>query len=61
MRKGLIAMLIAFSFAVVSCGGAKEETVEETPVEVVESPESTPVVEEGEVVVVEEAEVPAVQ
>jgi uncharacterized protein YcfL len=31
MRKGLIAMMIAFSFAVVSCGGTKEgEAVEET-------------------------------
>lgn len=61
MRKGLIAMLIAFSFTVVSCGGAKEETVEETPLEVVESPESTPVVEEAETVVVEEDEAPVVQ
>jgi hypothetical protein len=25
MKKGVIAMLIAFSFAVVSCGGTKEE------------------------------------
>lgn len=44
MRKGLIAMLIAFSFAVVSCGGAKEEATEEvvdtveTEVETVEVP-----------------------
>jgi hypothetical protein len=29
MKKGVIAMLIAFSFAVVSCGGVKEgEAVE---------------------------------
>ena len=35
MRKGVIAMLIAFSFAVVSCGGAKEgEAVEVEATEV---------------------------
>jgi hypothetical protein len=36
MKKSLIAMLIAFSFAVVSCGGTKEEATEEA-VEVVET------------------------
>jgi len=45
MRKGLIAMMIAFSFAVVSCGGTKEgEAVEET-VEVVEVDATEEVVE----------------
>jgi hypothetical protein len=35
MKKGVIAMLIAFSFAVVSCGGVKEgEAVEVETVEV---------------------------
>lgn len=67
MRKGLIAMLIAFSFAVVSCGGAKEEATEETSVETVETvetepavEEAAPAVEEGEAVV-EEAEAEVAQ
>lgn len=49
MRKSLIAMLIAFSFAVVSCGGTKEEVVTEE-VEVVVTEE----VLEGEVEATEE-------
>lgn len=37
MRKSVIAMLIAFSFAVVSCGGTKEgESAAADSVEVVE-------------------------
>lgn len=46
MRKSLIAMLIAFSFAVVSCGGTKEVEVEVTEeVEVVEVEVTEEVVE----------------
>jgi hypothetical protein len=47
MRKGVIAMLIAFSFAVASCGGAKEgEAVEvEATEEVVEVEATEEVVE----------------
>ena len=48
-------MLIAFSFAVVSCGGAKKEATEEA-VEVVET-QDTVAVEADTTAVVEEAEV----
>jgi hypothetical protein len=58
MRKGVIAMLIAFSFAVVSCGGAKEgEAVEVETVEVEATEvEATEVEATEEVVEVEAAE-----
>lgn len=56
MRKSVIAILIAFSFAVVSCGGAKEVETEGTDsVEVVEvEVEATEEVLEGEVEATEE-------
>ena len=58
MRKGVIAMLIAFSFAVVSCGGAKEgEAVEVETVEVEATEvEATEVEATEEVVEVEATE-----
>jgi hypothetical protein len=57
MRKGVIAMLIAFSFAVVSCGGAKEgEAVEVEATEVEATEEVVEVEATEEVVEVEAAE-----
>jgi uncharacterized protein YcfL len=57
MRKGVIAMLIAFSFAVVSCGGAKEgEAVEVETVEVEATEEVVEVEATEEVVEVEATE-----
>lgn len=45
MRKSTIAMLVALSFAAVSCGGTKEETTEEVATEVVEVEATEEVVE----------------
>lgn len=48
MKKSLIAMLIAFSFAAVSCGGTKEEATEEVVTDSVEVVETTEGALEGE-------------
>ena len=48
MKKGVIAMLIAFSFAVVSCGGKKGEATEEVAADSVEVVEATEGSLEGE-------------
>jgi hypothetical protein len=55
MRKGVIAMLIAFSFAVVSCGGAKEGEAVEVEATEVEATEEVVEVEATEEVVEVEA------
>jgi hypothetical protein len=57
MRKGVIAMLIAFSFAVVSCGGAKEGEAVEVEATEVEATEEVVEVEATE----EAAEVEATE
>jgi hypothetical protein len=60
MRKSVIAMLIAFSFAVVSCGGTKEveaetaDSVEVVEVETVDSVEAGSIEEVVEVEATEE-------
>jgi hypothetical protein len=56
MRKGVIAMLIAFSFAVVSCGGAKEGEAVEVEATEVEATEEVVEVEATEEVVEVEVE-----
>jgi predicted small secreted protein len=55
MRKGVIAMLIAFSFAVASCGGAKEGEAVEVEATEVEATEEVVEVEATEEVVEVEA------